>query len=376
MRIDGDVVIENDTIESGGEIRLFSCGETLKDLVARGARVVLMCHIGRPRGKKVEDLSVKPVAHKLSEYLGMPIKVMNDIVGADVLAAVSAMRNGEIVFLENLRFDRREEANDDDFSKELAGLAEIYVNESFANSHRSHASMLGITKFLPSYAGLHLTREVTVLEKVMEQPKRPVVAAISGAKIETKASLLKNLLPQVDQLITGGGVANMFIQAQGSQIGNSISEPAMLSFVKDLLKEYAEKIHVPHDVRVLRKDKKTGDEKVLTLASGTVTSDDSIYDIGPETSQDYAKIVARAGTCVWNGPMGKTELSDFMEGTRELAIAIRDAHVYTVVGGGDTVSALYKMNLIKGFDHVSTGGGAMIALLQGDKLPAIEVLCS
>ncbi len=376
VRIDGDVAIEDGEVELGGEVRLFSCTDTIRDLVSRGARVILMTHMGRPGGKVNEKLSVKTIAEKLATHLGFEIMVLDKTVGLTVHEAVSAMKNGQIVFLENLRFDKREEKNDHIFAKELAVLGDIYVNESFANSHRSHTSMLGITSLLPSYAGLHFSKEVAVLEKVMSDPLRPVVAAISGAKIETKAALLKNLLPQVDHLITGGGVANMFIQAQGLHIGNSISEPGMLDFVKELLVQYGGKIHVPTDVRVLRTDIATGTSRVLVLKSGTVTAEDSIYDIGPETSEDYAKIVSKAGTCVWNGPMGKTELPDFMEGTRELAKAMHSAHVYAVVGGGDTVIALYKMDLINGFNHISTGGGAMIALMEGDKMPVIEVLRS
>lgn len=376
VRIDGDVAIENGVIESGGEVRLFSCTETVKQLIDRDARVILMTHLGRPCGKIEPSLSVKLIAQKLAENFGRAIKIMDQITGPEVSLAVEAMQDGELMILENLRFDKREETNDSGFAKELADLADLYVDESFANSHRAHASMLAVTKFLPAYAGVHFAKEVVVLEKVMSDPKRPVVAAVSGAKIETKAALLKNLLPQIDHLITGGGVANMFIQAQGSRIGNSISEPNMLSFVRELLTIYGEKIHVPRDVRVLRKNSETGEEKVLVLKSGTVTKDDSIYDIGPETSEDYAKIINQAGTCVWNGPMGKAELEDFREGTKELAKAMHMAHVYAVVGGGDTVIALYQMNLIEGFNHISTGGGAMIALLEGEKLPAIEVLRS
>jgi len=376
VRIDGDVSIEDGEVEPGGEVRLFSCTDTVQDLLSRGARVILMTHLGRPCGKVDEKLSVKTIAQKLAVHLGTEIKALDKTVGLEVLEEVNLMKDGEIIFLENLRFDEREEKNDPLFAKELASLADIYVNESFANSHRMHASVLGIVSLIPSYAGLHFTKEVMVLEKVMSDPLRPVVAAISGAKIETKAGLLKNLLPQVDQLITGGGVANMFIQAQGSHIGNSISEPAMLPFVKELLKQYDGKIHVPTDVRVLRTDTVSGTQKVLILKSGTVTPEDAIYDIGPETSKDYTEIVSKAGTCIWNGPMGKTELPDFMEGTRELAKAMHDANVCAVVGGGDTVIALYKMDLINGFNHISTGGGAMIALLEGDKMPVIEALRS
>jgi len=377
VRIDGDVSIEKGVIEPGGEIRLFSCEDTVLNLVKRGAKVILMCHLGRPNGKIELSLSVVPVAKKLSEKFGFNIQVADSVVGTAVNFLVGKMEAGEVVMLENLRFDSREETDDEIFAKELAELGDVYIDESFANSHRKHASMHKITQFLPSYAGFHFAKEIMELEKVMSGFKRPIVAAISGAKIETKAALLENLLPQIDFLITGGGVANMFIQADGKKIGNSIAEPSMLEFVKGLLEKYRDKIFVPSDVRVLRSDPVTGKEEVISLESGTVTQNDAIYDIGPKTSAFYRTVIEKGGMCIWNGPMGKTELPDFTDGTKELAKAVIESKIFTVVGGGDTIIALNKMNLLGGINgHVSTGGGAMIALLQGEKLPAVEVLRS
>jgi len=373
VRIDADVIIDkNGNVEPGGEFRLFGSEKTIKFLVKKGARVILMSHLGRPNGV-TESLRMTPIAKRLSEYLHLPINCLKEITGPDVKNVVSDMKNGNIVFLENLRFDDREEKNDSAFAQELASMGQIYINESFATAHREHASVVAITEFLPSYAGYLFAQEVEVLREVLRNPKRPVLAAISGAKIETKASLLKNLLPQVDYLLTGGGVANMFIQAKGLRIGSSISEPSMLDFVKELLRDFPNKIFVPTDVKVLREEQ-DGKKSIMILNSESVEDSDAIYDIGPQTSEIYANIISLSKTCIWNGPMGKIELPDFQEGTKKLAKAMLASGVYVVVGGGDTVAALRKMNLLTGFGHVSTGGGAMVAFLQGEKLPAVDAL--
>lgn len=373
VRIDADISVdESGNVEPGGELRLFGCEKTINFLVKKGARVILMGHLGRPKGI-VENLRMVPIAKHLSEHLHLPINCLREIVGLNVKNIVSEMKNGDIICLENLRFDVREEKNDSGFAQELASMGQIYINESFASAHREHTSVVAITEFLPSYAGYLFAHEVEVLREVLKDPKRPVLAAISGAKIETKAALLRNLLPQVDYLLTGGGVANMFIQAKGLRIGSSISEPSMLDFVKELLRDFPNKIFVPSDVKVSREEK-DGTKSVMILNSENVEDQDAIYDIGPQTSEIYANIVSMSSMCVWNGPMGKTELPDFQEGTKKLAKAMLASGVYVVVGGGDTVAALQKMGLLAGFGHVSSGGGAMIAFLQGEKLPAVDAL--
>jgi len=373
VRIDADVVIdENGNMEQGGEFRLFGCEKTISFLLEKGARIILMGHLGRPNGV-VENLRMAPVARRLSEHMRLPINCLRETIGLSVKNVIADMKNGDITFLENLRFDNREEKNDSIFAQELASVGQIYINDSFATAHREHASVVAITEFLPSYAGYLFAQEVGVLRDVFKNPKRPVLAAISGAKIETKAALLKNLLPQVDYLLTGGGVANMFIQAKGMHIGSSISEPSMLDFVKELLRDFPNKIFVPTDVRVSREGQ-DGTKSVLVLNSENVEGNDAIYDIGPRTSENYASVIANAQTCIWNGPMGKTELPDFQEGTKNLAKALLASGVYVIVGGGDTVAALQKMDLLTGFGHVSTGGAAMIAFLQGEKLPAVDAL--
>ncbi len=377
VRIDSDVAISAaGEVEPGGEFRLFGCTETVLDLIKRGARVILAGHVGRPDGKVVEQLRTKYAAERLAKHFGVPIRALSVVVGPEVKEAVFGMNDGEIIFLENLRFDSREEKNDPTFASELASLAQVYVDESFANSHRDHASVTGITEYLPSYAGKLFAKEINTLESVLVNPKRPVAAAISGAKIETKAALLVNLLPQIDFLLTGGGIANMFIQTQGIQIGRSIAEPSMEQVTKDLWEKYKEKIYVPSDVRVARKNPQTGKDEAVILNIESVTAEDAIYDVGPMTLAKYCNVLSMAKTFVWNGPIGKVELPDFQEGTRALAKCARSLDAFSIVGGGDTVAALYNMKSLEGFAHVSTGGGAMISFLQGDKLPAVEVLRS
>lgn len=369
IRIDADVSFdENGKIQQGDDFRLLKCLDTIKDAQKRGAKIILMGHVGRPGGKVVESLSIKPVAKKMSEYLGAEITVLEKIVGEETRNEIEKKREGEIVFLENLRFDSREEQNDPEFSRELASLGEVFINESFASAHRAHSSTYGITEFIPSYAGFQFAKEILALETVLENPKHPVVAAISGAKIETKIALLKNLLPKVDFLVTGGGIGNMFLWGQGIKIGSSISEPDMLETVKELWNEFEEKIYAPVDVRVQRKN------SVAVTPIEEVLDDDIIYDIGPKTVSNYCEVVNKSETIIWNGPMGKVELPEFRIGTKSFSECVKASGAYSVVGGGDTVSSLYKMSCLEGFAHVSVGGGAMIAFLEGGKMPAVDAL--
>lgn len=375
VRIDADVKINADgQVDEGGQFRLFGCTDTLIDLHRKGAKIILLTHIGRPDGKNEENLKTLNVAKKLAEHLEFPIKYVPDIAGVVAAREIEQLSDGEAIFLENVRFDPREEQNDSRFAGELARLGDIYVNEAFASSHRAHASVAAITEFLPSYAGYLFLKEVNALETVLVNPERPVLAIVSGAKLETKAALLRNLLPHVDFLLTGGGIANMFIQAQGIEIGKSISDSSMTSLVAEIWETYKEKIFTPNDVKVLRRDVKTGEEKPLILSVEAVTDQDSIYDIGPMTIERYLNIVSMAKTCVWNGPLGKVELTEFQNGTKTIAQGLRATDCYTIIGGGDTVAFLVQIDYLKGFDHVSTGGGAMIAFLEGEKLPGVEAL--
>ena len=372
VRIDADVDLgPNGKIEPAGDHRLLGCLPIIQYLREHGARVILLSHLGRPGGQLVESLRLKQVGERLGQLLGVPIRALPVTVGPEAHEAVRALTDGDVLLLENVRFDQREEENDPGFAHELAALGEIYVNDAFAASHRAHASLVAITEFLPSYAGLLLTQEVHALETVLESPERPVVAVVSGAKLETKVGLLKNLLPRVDALLTGGGVANMFLQADGVTVGASLVEPHLEESVRELWTQFHENIVVPVDVRVTQ----TVDGAVSrVVAVDGIAPTDIVYDIGPATAHRYCTIVAAARTCIWNGPLGKVELADFQEGTRTFATCLQKSPAYAVVGGGDTVTALRQMGLTEGFDHVSSGGGAMIAFLEGESLPGVEAL--
>lgn len=372
VRIDADVVVDaQGRVEPGGDHRLRGCLQTVEYLRSRGARVVLLAHLGRPHGKVVESLRAAGVGRRLSELLATEVRVLKECTGADVAAAVSSLSAGAVLLLENLRFDAREEENDPGFAAELAKLGDLYVNESFGNSHRAHASMEAITRLLPSYAGFLLATEMRVLERVLQNGPRPVVAAISGAKIETKAALLRNLLPRLDRLLPGGGIANMFLLAKGFSVGTSLVAPHMETEVREILAMFSDKIIIPTDVRVARGGEET---RELTVGVADIQPDDTIYDLGPETIARFCMAVHDAKTCVWNGPLGRTELSAFQEGTRRFAECVSGSSAMTIVGGGDTIAALEQLRVRGSFRHVSTGGGAMITLLEGSRLPAVDAL--
>jgi phosphoglycerate kinase len=370
VRIDADVDLdENGNIEPGGDHRLLGCLPTIQYLRERGARIILLSHLGRPEGNVVDTLRMARIGDLLSQHV--PGNVLPVTVGPEAREAGNSLEDGDVLLLENVRFDPKEERNDPGFAGELASLGELYVNEAFAVSHRTHASLVAITAFLPSYAGLLFAKEVRALEQILEHPEPPVVAVISGAKLETKVALLRNLLPKVEVLLTGGGIANMFLKTRGFSVGVSLIEPYMEQEVRALSQAFKKKIVVPLDARVARKDHAVTS---LIVAVDAVESAASIYDIGPQTVQRYCSIVSGANTCVWNGPLGKVELPEFQEGTRAFAKCLQASRAYSVVGGGDTVTALRQMRLTEGFGHVSSGGGAMIAFLEGASLPAVEAL--
>lgn len=371
VRIDGDVDLdEQGNIEPGGDHRVIGCLPTLVALRESGARLILLAHLGRPGGTVVEKYRMAKVWKIVAQALQVPERFQEVVVGPVVRDAALALRDGEVLFLENLRFDPREEANDPAFARALAELGELYVNEAFAVAHRAHASVAAITDYLPSYAGMLFAREVTVLQTITEHPRLPLVALVSGAKIETKISLLRHLLPRVEFLLTGGGVANMFLRLQGFPLGASLVEPHLDDAVRELWTEFEKQIVLPTDTRVFH----PGAAGPLTVSVDEIGDADRVYDIGPQTIARYCGVVGGAGTCIWNGPLGKVEEPGFAEGTRAFARCAAKSGAYTVVGGGDTVTALRQMGLTDTFDHVSTGGGAMIAFLEGEPLPAVDAV--
>lgn len=353
------------------DFRIRAVLPTIKYLIENNAKIILMSHLGDPKGEIVERLRMDSVQDKLTEYLDLSVVKVDDCLGEEIEKWTREMKPGEILLLENLRFHKEEMANDEDFAKELAKLGDIYVNDAFAVSHREHASLVAITKFLPSCMGLSLEGEIEVLTKVMQQPEHPLAVIIGGAKISTKIKLIKNFLNMADNILLGGALANTALHAKGIAIGKSVIEKEMIEVVKNLELTNA-KIHMPVDTIV--SIDKSGNAPTRVSPVGKTEENELILDIGPETENLFAEIIKNAKTIIWNGPMGLFEVDKFSHGTKKTAMAVADCHCYSIIGGGETVSFINKLGLTDRFSHISTGGGAMLKFLAGEKLPGIEAL--
>lgn len=352
LRVDFNVPLNKETKEVKDDTRIKEALPTIQYCLEQGAKVILVSHLGRPKGEVKEELRLAPVAKKLAELLNKPVEYLKKINQPQT----------DLVLLENIRFWPGEEKNDSGFAKQLASLADIYVNDAFGTAHRAHASTEGVAHFLPPAAGLLMQKEVETLSKLLAEPARPFVALIGGAKISTKIGLLKNLLSKVDYLLLGGALANTVLLAQNQEIGESLVEKELAETVKDLL---SNKLKVPVDVVV-------HDQSIKAV--GSVAGSDKIFDIGPDTVNLYSEIIKTAKTIVWNGPFGLFEEPPFDQGTLKIAQAVAASGAYSVVGGGETVEALEKMGLKDKVSFVSTGGGAMLEFLEGKELPGIKAL--
>jgi phosphoglycerate kinase len=334
-----------------------------------------MSHLGRPKGKRDEKYSLRPVAQRLSELLGQPVKFADDCIGEVAEKAAAELQPGEVLLLENLRFHEGEEKNDETFAQQLAKLGEIYVNDAFGAAHRAHASVHAITKFLPAYAGLLMEKEVTHLGKLLEAPEKPFVAVLGGAKVSDKIGVIRNLLTKVDALLIGGAMAFTFLKAQGYETGKSLVEEDKLDLAKSLLDEAKEKgveLVLPVDFVVAESDAE--DAKTEVVPANAIPADKAGYDIGPETARIYAERIKSAKTVFWNGPMGRFERTPFKAGTKAIAEALAECPGTTVVGGGETAAAAFEFGIADKVTHVSTGGGAALELLEGRELPGVAVL--
>lgn len=330
-----------------------------------------MSHLGRPEGKVVEKFRLDPVARRLAALLGRPVKKAPDCIGPEVEAMAAQLQPGEVLLLENVRFHPGEEANDPTFAEALARLGEVYVNDAFGAAHRAHASTVGVARFLPAYAGLLMEKEVYYLTRVLEAPERPYLAVIGGAKVSDKLPVLRNLLPRVDRLLVGGGMANTFLKAQGHQVGSSLYEEEHVPSARELLA--TGKVLVPVDGVIA--DRVAADAQTRTVAFGDVPEGWRILDIGPETVRRFQEALRPARTVLWNGPMGVFELEPFAAGTRAIAEFLAGlTGAVRVIGGGETVAAVERLGLADRFDHVSTGGGAALEFLEGRTLPGMAVL--
>ncbi len=378
VRADLNVPMQNGEISDATRIERFL--PVVKDLVSRGARVIIMTHFGRPKGQVDPALSLKPVADKVGEMLS-PTKVgfTTDCIGSVAEEAVNSLADGEVLMLENLRFHAGETDNDPAFTAQLAKLGDIYVSDAFSTSHRAHASTEGIARHLPAFAGPLMMAEVSALKVALEAPKRPVAAVVGGAKVSTKIQLLTNLVNKVDMVIVGGGMANTFLYAQGIGVGKSLCEPDFVDTVEEILGRAAEsgcKVILPTDVVVAREFKEGAPSEICDVSA--VPSDAMILDAGPQSVAMLVERLLSCKTLVWNGPMGAFEISPFGEGTfalaRAAAQATTEGQLTTIAGGGDTVAALNSAGVTEDFTYVSTAGGAFLEWLEGRALPGVVAL--
>lgn len=351
--------------------RIRVCLPTIKYLIGQNAKIILCAHAGRPKGKVVPKLKMDKIGKKVGELLGKKVTKLDDCVGREVEAAVKKMQSGDMVILENLRFHDEEKKGDPEFVKALASLAEIYVNEAFSVSHRGDASMLGVTQHLPSFAGFRLQEEVATLSGIIDKPKKPLVIIIGGAKISDKIKVIKKFLEIADHVILGGALANNLLKAKGLAIGKSIFEEDMMDAAKELALVDTH-LHVPVDV-VTATEIAVGVQTRIK-AAGNVEDDEYILDIGPDTIKLYGMIIKNAKTIVWGGPMGYFEIKEFAKGTADIAKMVCDADATSIAGGGDTISALKMAHCEDSISFISTGGGAMLKLLEGEPLKALQPL--
>jgi phosphoglycerate kinase len=371
VRCDFNVPLDDD-LAITDDMRIRGALPTIQYLLDEGAAVILCSHLGRPKGKAVDSMRLTPVAERLRELLGVSVKKLDDCVGPDVEAAAAGMQPGDVVLLENLRFYAEEEKNDAEFARKLAGLADVYVNDAFGTAHRAHASTAGVADYLPAVAGFLLEKEIEFLGNAVENPKRPFIAIMGGAKISDKIPVIENLLAKADNLLIGGGMANTFFKARGYEMADSLVEESSLEQAADLMNSAGDKLVLPVDVVVA--DAFSADARKKVVPVDGVEAGWRVLDIGPETVRLFSEKVSAAGTVIWNGPMGVFELAPFAEGTFSVARALADSGAITVIGGGDSAAAVEQAGLVERITHVSTGGGASLEFLEGRELPGLAVL--
>ena len=348
---------------------------TIKYLLKKNAKIILMSHLGRPKGTFNMDYSLKPVRDLLENLLGVNIKLSKDVIGPDTEKLTKNMKDGEIVLLENVRFHKEEELNDPEFAQKLASFGDIFVNDAFGTVHRAHASTAGIADYIPAVCGFLVKKEIEVIGNALENPKRPFVTILGGAKVSDKIGIIKNLINKVDVLIVGGGMAYTFFKAQGKKIGKSICEDDKLELAKELLEEAKNKnvkFLLPVDTVISDDFKNDSNFKVVKV--GECPDNYMGMDIGPETIKLFSEAIKTAGTIIWNGPMGVFEFENFANGTYKIAEAVANSNAISIIGGGDSAAAVNQLGFADKMTHISTGGGASLTYLEGRDLPGIEKL--
>ena len=373
VRCDFNVPLQDGKITN--DKRIVAALPTIRYLKDHGARVILCSHLGRPKGEVKPEFSLAPVAARLSELLGVPVKMAKDVVGPDAKALAASLKDGEVMLIENVRFEKGETKNDPALSKELASLAEIYVNDAFGTAHRAHSSTAGVADYLPAVCGYLIQKEISVMGAALNNPQRPFVAILGGATVSDKIGVITNLLEKVDTLIIGGGMAYTFMKAMGYSIGTSICEDDKV----ELAREIMEKAKAKGVKFLLPVDNKVGDKFAEDCQSKTVPSDQIPdgwmgMDIGEKTVELFCSALKGAGTVIWNGPMGVFEMEKFAQGTFAVAHAVADSGAVSIIGGGDSVAAVTKSGLSDKMTHISTGGGASLEFLEGLELPGIAAL--
>jgi phosphoglycerate kinase len=375
VRVDFNVPLDEATGAITDDSRIRATLPTINYLIDRKARVILCSHLGRPKGKVVEKLRLAPVAQRLSQILGQKVEVAPDCIGPEVEKAVEKLKPSDVLLLENIRFHPEEEANDASFAQALARLANVYVNDAFGASHRAHASIVGVAKYLPAVAGLLVEKEINILEGILAHPAHPFAELAGGAKVSDKISILENIMDKVDCLLIGGGMAVTFLKAKSYEVGLSLVEDDKPDFAAKLIRDAAQRgvrLMLPVDVVVANKLSAGAEVKVVSVKS--IPPDWRIVDIGPQTISNFSKELQRCKTIFWNGPMGMYEIPQFAQGTQAMARLLAGLEATTIIGGGSTAEVVTEMKLVDRMTFVSTGGGASLRFLGGGTLPGVEVL--